>query len=488
MIDAERKSRIQQALRDANLDAVICALPSNVLLLTGYWPIVGNSVALCLRDGPTLLLAPEDESELASAGFADSVDTFVPETLQDTRTVCQAVKPHLANAFAQLKLREARIGIEAADTSQAASYLAMFLYGHSLRQLILELVPDSTCLAADVLFHKLKSIKTPSELDRIRQACAIAQFAFETAAPLLSPELTENQAAPLFRAPLSDRNEPENSVRRCDGFAFCMSGPNSAKAYAAYARTRHRKLQPADLVMIHCNSYVDGLWTDITRTYTLRPPDRTQQRIFEAVFAAREAALASIRPGARAADVDVATARVMRDRGFANYVKHGTGHGVGFSSMSACSIPRLHQGSTDVLAPGMVFNVEPALYLDGYGGVRHCDMVHVTATGHELLTNFHCSPHSLALEPAPADSPLRANRAIHSSQLSRRISFASLRYRLASLQVTALVSAYRRALRRLHPRNWRFYFLRNLFGPRSGPAKHIRFSDSLESEQQWPKL
>ena len=81
MIDTERKSRIQQALLEANLDAVICALPSDVLLLTGYWPVVGASVAICFREGPTILLVPEDEKELSEDGFADSVITFTAETI-----------------------------------------------------------------------------------------------------------------------------------------------------------------------------------------------------------------------------------------------------------------------------------------------------------------------------------------------------------------------------------------------------------------------
>ena len=63
VIDTERKSWIQQALAEANLDAVICALPSDVLLLTGYWPVIGASVAICFREGPTILLVPEDEKE-----------------------------------------------------------------------------------------------------------------------------------------------------------------------------------------------------------------------------------------------------------------------------------------------------------------------------------------------------------------------------------------------------------------------------------------
>ena len=68
--------------------------------------------------------------------------------------------------------------------------------------------------------------------------------------------------------------------------------------------------------------------------------------------------------------------------------------------MSAYSIPRVHVKSSDVLREGMVFNVEPAVYVDGYGGIRHCDMVAVTPTSYELLTDFQSDASTLTLPDA----------------------------------------------------------------------------------------
>ena len=100
--DTERKSRIQQALSEANWDAVICALPSDVLLLTGYWPVIGASVAICFREGPTILLVPEDEKEIAEDGFADSIVTFAAETLEEMQSITDAVKPLLTGVLQRL--------------------------------------------------------------------------------------------------------------------------------------------------------------------------------------------------------------------------------------------------------------------------------------------------------------------------------------------------------------------------------------------------
>jgi len=80
--DKERSERVKNALRDGNLDAVLCALPSNVLMLTGYFPVVGTSVAIFTRDGEICLLAPEDERELAEKSRARDVPTFKPGSLE----------------------------------------------------------------------------------------------------------------------------------------------------------------------------------------------------------------------------------------------------------------------------------------------------------------------------------------------------------------------------------------------------------------------
>jgi Xaa-Pro aminopeptidase/Xaa-Pro dipeptidase len=168
-----------------------------------------------------------------------------------------------------------------------------------------------------------------------------------------------------------------------------MSGPNGARAYGAYARSTDRVLAEGDLALVHCNSYADGFWTDITRTYSAGgAPREADAALFDAVREARAAALAAIRPGARARDVDRAAREALTAHGLGDLFKHPTGHAVGFTAIDHDAPPRLHPRSPDVLEEGMVFNVEPAVYREGHGGIRYCDMVAVTATGANLLTPF----------------------------------------------------------------------------------------------------
>jgi Xaa-Pro aminopeptidase len=258
----------------------------------------------------------------------------------------------------------------------------------SVARVLAAAVPGATVTSGAAPISRLRSALTEREVDRVRLACHIAGDAFRSAAEGIRPGRREPEIATSFEAPMTICGLDHPEVQRTRAFVWCMSGPNSALAGAAYARTRNRQLQPGDLVLVHCNSYIDGYWTDITRTFCLGEPDQRQRFMYDAIFAARAAALQAIRPGVKAAEVDSAARDVLTARGFGEYFTHGLGHNVGFSTISAEFPPRIHPASPDRLETGMTFNVEPAIYIKGYGGIRHCDVVTVHDDGPEVLTPF----------------------------------------------------------------------------------------------------
>ncbi len=368
----------------------------NVLLLTGYWPVVGTSMAIASRGEGICLIVPEDEEELADRGWADQIIPFHPGSLDAITTAGQQLREPLQRGAKALSNR-ARLGIEQGETTEPASYAATHLYGRAIEQLLEATFPAAVIECADDALAKLRSLKTPEENNRIRTACRLAERAFQHGASRLHPGVTELEAADLFRGSLSTALPDFPDVERADGFVSCMSGPNSALASAAYARSRTRRIASGDLVLIHCNSYADGYWTDITRTYSIGPPDPRTKAIREAIFAAREAALQAIAPGVQAASIDDAARTVLSAHGFGKQFKHSTGHGVGFSAIDGNARPRLHPKSSDAMQQGMVFNVEPAVYIDSYGGIRHCDMLALHEGAAQVLTPFQCRPEELVL-------------------------------------------------------------------------------------------
>jgi len=385
---------IRKALQSHDISGVVCSLPANVLMLSGYFPIVGTSVAVAMAEGRVVVLAPEDEEQLARRGFAHDVITFQTGSLESLVTAAEGIADPLRQLLASLHPQNQRIGCEQGQWLEPASYAAMHLYGNSLIPLLKEAVPDANFVDAGNLLRNLRKLHTPAEIERIRTSCHVAGNAFQRGAAALSAGLTEAQTAAAFRTPLYVTDPSRLDHGRADGLVSCMSGPNAASAYGAYARSRGRSIESGDLVLVHCNSHVDGYWTDITRTFCIGPPHQRQREMYDAVFAARDAALKQIRPGAKAADVDHAAREVMQARGFAQAFKHPTGHGVGFAVIDHNAPPRLHPRSPDVLEEGMVFNVEPGIYVKNEG-MRHCDMVVVTLNGYELLTPFQQDPGAL---------------------------------------------------------------------------------------------
>jgi Xaa-Pro aminopeptidase len=342
-------------------------------------------------------LVPEDEEELAKNGWADDVRTFKPGSLDRLTSAAEAIAVPLQVMIEGFSSNALQVGFEATETSEPSSYAAIHLYSGQMRSLLQEAAPRSTLHAADDLLADLRATKTNFEITRLRLAGEIAGKAFSKGAEQMRVGQTEVEAASNFREPLSESLVECGELQRSDGFAWCMSGSNSALAAGAYARSRPKKIGAGDLVLVHMNSYADGYWTDVTRTFVMGAPNDLQQEMYDAVTAARQAALDAIRPGAKGSDVDTAARDVLQSRGYGPNFKHSTGHGIGFSAIDANAKPRLHPKSNDMLEVGMVFNVEPAIYFEGYAGMRHCDMVTVTESSAELLTPFQSCVDELVL-------------------------------------------------------------------------------------------
>lgn len=387
LIDCDRKQRIVDALKTSSFDALVCGSASDVLLLTGYWPVIAASIAVFTSDGDVQIILPEDEVELAEKTSAAKLNPYKPTDLATLKTPIEALADPLRDLTSRLKLSKARIGLPLNQDMQPSSYAATVDFRCSLPCVIRELHPQAKHLACDDFIADLQSRKTARELDLMRTAADVCESGFAKAVESIQVGEREANVAAAVQAAFEGCPKAE-ALHRSYGFFFCMSGPNSALASAAYARTRERKIAAGDLVMIHANTCADGYWTDVTRTYTAENSSKQQEEMRSAINEARTAALRSIRCGVAACDVDKAARDVMTSHGFGKAFRHSTGHGVGFAAANPNARPRIHPASPDILDLGMTFNLEPAAYFDGYGGMRHCDVVAVTSTGATVLTDF----------------------------------------------------------------------------------------------------
>ncbi len=385
-IDAQRRAAIVEALQESPLQAVASVSPQEVLLLTGYWPVMGASLALVTRDGDVCAIVPEDEMELARATSNANITAYQPHSLDNLAKCSEALIEPLQRLTKRLYLSGEQIGVDLRDSLQPASYQATNHFRVAISEIFGMVLPRTAVVSADCMFDRLKSVKTATEMDHIRRASQLAANAFAEAELAIAPGRREDEVAADIGATFA--RIANDGFERGAGYFFCMSGPNSAKAAGAYARTRRRVIQEGDLVMIHANTVGDGYWTDITRSFIAGNPSDEQKRMREAIQEARAAALAAIAPSVGAKLVDKAARDVLNKQGFGAEFKHATGHGVGFAAANPDALPRIHPESPDVLRVGMTFNLEPAIYIDGVGGMRHCDVVGCTESEVEVLTEF----------------------------------------------------------------------------------------------------
>jgi Xaa-Pro aminopeptidase len=162
------------------------------------------------------------------------------------------------------------------------------------------------------------------------------------------------------------------------------SGPNSA---LPHARPGPRVLHEGDAVVLDFGGVYDGYCVDLTRTVEIGEAGDDFRRLFAAVTAAHRAAIAAVRPGVRASSVDGAARSTLGRYGLEEAFGHGTGHGLGLEVHEEPRIGRPLAGQPDlVLQPGMVFTIEPGVYVEGVGGVRIEDDVLVTDQGCVVLT------------------------------------------------------------------------------------------------------
>jgi Xaa-Pro aminopeptidase len=234
----------------------------------------------------------------------------------------------------------------------------------------LEGVRQKPCGAVE----KLRAVKDDGELTLIRKAAAIADAGARELPEMLRHGPTE----------LGVANELDYFLRSkgCQNVAFqtiIAAGPHSA-----YPHHDNEKYAVKDTsVICDFGVYVEGYCSDITRTFLVGKADGRLAEAYDAVAAAVKAGTALAKPGRKIKEVDLACRAVLRERGLLEHFVHSTGHGIGLEVHES---PTAGPRSKDVLKKGMVFTIEPGVYIPGLGGIRIENDVLVTGSGAETLT------------------------------------------------------------------------------------------------------
>jgi Xaa-Pro aminopeptidase len=212
--------------------------------------------------------------------------------------------------------------------------------------------------------ESLRMIKEPEEIAALERVVALGDAAFAHVAQRIEPGWTEKQVA----------WEIEKYIREHGGEGLSFStivagGPHGA---LPHARPRDVPLRKGEGVVIDMGALLDGYCSDMTRTIFLGEPDEQFKKIYDIVLTAQLTAEELIEAGMRGDQAHAIAHKVIEEAGYGPYFGHGLGHGIG---LQVHELPWLRPTSTSVLENGMVFSVEPGIYITGWGGVRIEDLV-----------------------------------------------------------------------------------------------------------------
>ncbi|MDQ6773046.1 MAG: Xaa-Pro peptidase family protein [Candidatus Dormibacteraeota bacterium] len=223
--------------------------------------------------------------------------------------------------------------------------------------------------------RRLRARKSTAELGLLTRAAEITDVVSERLLDQVRSGQTELELAALLARLMSEAAaDPAFS-------SLVQSGPNSALPHQV---PTPRPVEAGDLLLLDFGAACGGYRADITRTVTIERADPRAREIHALVLEAHDAAIATVRAGITAGEVDTAARAVIEKAGLGARFIHRVGHGLGLEAHEA---PSLDPGSKTVLEAGMVITIEPGVYIPGWGGVRIEDDLVVEAAGSRLLTS-----------------------------------------------------------------------------------------------------
>jgi Xaa-Pro aminopeptidase len=357
---APRRDRLARALADEGLDALAVSAVVNVTYLTGF-----------SGDSSVLVLTPSRAVLVSDPRYTVQIAEECPGLETHIRAPSQKIHEAVAEVLTRLGVRA--VGFESAAVTVADL------------ETLKELAPAVDWKAGADRVERLRMVKDAFEIGQIREAIGMAERAFTVLRALLRPSDREKDLCDAM----------DGYLRRAgaQGASFPPIIAVGERAALPHAPPTERAVAEGELLLVDWGASGRFYKSDLTRVLATRKISTKLEEVYTVVLKAQQRAVRTVRPGAVARDIDAEARGAIAEAGFGDYFGHGLGHGLGLQVHEG---PAVRPLSETVLQPGMVFTIEPGIYLPGWGGVRIEDDVLVTPDGCEVLSGVPRGLESIA--------------------------------------------------------------------------------------------
>ena len=370
------QARAEAARRD--LDALVLFSPTQVFYLTGFAFIATERpIALVVAAETTALFVPRLEEEHATAhAVVDRVVTY-PEYPTETHPMHR-----LTELLISLGLTQKRLGADSDGYPGVMGYRGPRLS---------EVLPRATVRLVRDLIENVIMVKSAEELELIRESVRWGNLAHALLQEYTRPGEIESEVS--LRASL-DATSAMVAALGPEYRPLSWTSPGARAGYRgqigkqsaiAHAMTTNARIQTGDVLVTGASAAVGGYGSELERTMIVGTPNAEQRRYFSLMLDAQQTAFDAIRPGRPCADVDRSVRAFFEEHDLMPHWRHHVGHAMGMGIHEA---PFFDIGDNTEIRPGMVFTVEPGIYVPGFAGFRHSDTVVVTESGMEMLTYY----------------------------------------------------------------------------------------------------
>ncbi len=337
-----RLQNLRQRLVEKEIEAIFISQPENRYYLSGF---DGSSGFLVITAKDTILATDFRYLEQAKAQAPD-YDIF-----QITYGDITSWFPKL---ITDLNLKS--LGFEAGHVT--------FTMYRQLTEVLNKVQSQLRLVPVNELVESLRAIKEPEEIELINKASEITDSAFEYIKDMIHIGMSEKEVAWEIEKFLR-----ENGSQTIPFDIIVASGSNSA---LPHAKPSSRAIQSDEPIIIDIGARIEGYSSDLSRTICLDTTNNTFNKLYDTVLGAQLTAMAIIKEGISGEEADTLARTVIEQAGYGETFGHGLGHGIGLAPHEQ---PRLGPNSPEHLVNGMIFTIEPGIYLTGWGGVRIEDVV-----------------------------------------------------------------------------------------------------------------